>query len=135
MKKLALITGLAFLTLYSNAQNNDDKTTTYTPLSQERFNQLEDLTNQTKGYSPIRIQEATREEIITFYIQGCSDDFVNKWMSFAYKKMTLANLITEGSKQDKHFKSLLAGAQTRVNMYQFMAAMSVEQIEAVGYNI
>lgn len=138
MKKIILILGIAVIGFNGVSQEKTREAITlsqekYTPLTDERFNQIEDLANQMEDIIPIRIQNEPREDLIKFYIQSYSDGIVNTWMGFAYKKMTKFNLIKSGSKQDELFKSLLKKEQNRANMYLFMTAMTNEQIETVGY--
>lgn len=138
MKNILFIIGLSVLSLNSFAQvDNQEKTTlektTYTPLTEERFNQIEDHANELEDLIPINIQNVPREELIKFYIQSYNDRIISTWMDFAYKKMTKLNLLTKDSTQDKTFKKLMQLEQNKANMFLFMTKMTNEQIAAVGY--
>lgn len=138
MKKILLIIGLGVMSFNSFAQvnNNETKTleqTTYTPLTEERYNKIEDLANEMEILIPIRIENEPREDLIKFYIQTYNDKIVSSWMDFAYKKMTKFNLIESGSVQDDTFKSLMKKEQNRANLFLFMSAMTDNQIETVGF--
>ncbi len=138
MKKILFIIGFGVFSLNSFAQVDNKETTTlekttYTPLNEERFNQIEDLANELEVLIPIKIQNVPREELIKFYIQSYNDRIISTWMDFAYKKMTKFNLITINSIQDKTFKKLMQLEQNKANMFLFMTKMTNEQIATVGY--
>lgn len=138
MKNILFIIGLSVLSLNSFAQVDNKETTTlekmtYTPLTEERFNQIEDYANELEDLIPINIQNVPREELIKFYIQSYNDRIISTWMDFAYKKMTKLNLLTKDSTQDKTFKKLMQLEQNKANMFLFMTKMTNEQIAAVGY--
>lgn len=138
MKKIILILGISVIGFNGVAQEKTSEAITlsqekYTPLTDERFNQIEDLANQMEDLIPIRIKDVPRDELIKFYIQSYNDKIINTWMDFAYKKMTKFNLVELGSLQDKTFKTLMESEQNRANMFKFMSTMTDKQIETVGY--
>ncbi|MCT4580321.1 MAG: hypothetical protein N4A35_02805 [Flavobacteriales bacterium] len=138
MKKIIVILGIAVIGFNGIAQEKTSEVITlsqekYVPLTEERFNQIEDIANAMEDLIPIRIKDVPREELIKFYIQSYSDAIVSSWMDFAYKKMTKFDLIKVNSKQDKTFKELMHAEQNRANMFLFMSAMTDQQIETVGY--
>ena len=138
MKKIIFLASFVSIGLNYTAQTNHHEQVAvssekYTPLTEERFNQIEDLLSQQPEFIPIKIKEVPRGELIKFYISSCNDDIVSTWMDFAYKKMTKSNQVEVGSTQDKIFKRLMKLEQNRASMFQFMSSMTDEQIAAIGY--
>ncbi len=138
MKKIILLASLICLGVNYSAQNISTQPTvtsshSYTPLTEERFNQIEDLLAKQIELNPIIIKDVPRGELIKFYIKSYNDDIVSTWMDFAYKKMTKAKAIEIDSIQDKSLKEIMKLKQNRANMFKFMSAMTNEQITIVGY--
>lgn len=138
MKKIIFLVSFISVGISYSAQNTSPNQVTvsnesYIPLTEERFNQIEDLLNQKADFNPISIKDVPRNELIKFYIKSYNDEIVSTWMNFAYKKMMKAKVIEVGSTQDKSLKKIMELKQNRANMFEFMSTMTNEQITAVGY--
>lgn len=134
MKKIFFLASLITLSLNYTAQEQSAITSkTYTSLTEERFNQIEDLLSEQPELIPIKIEEVPRGELIKFYIKSYNDDIVSTWMEFALKKMKNAKVIDLESKQYKALKSYMTLERNRANMFQFMSSLTNEQITAIGF--
>jgi hypothetical protein len=138
MKKIIFTIGV-LMTVFLNgqAQNmvNEKQAAneSYVPLTEQRFNEIEDLLSKRKDDTPILIKEVPREELIKFYISFCNDYLVSEYMDNAYKRLTKANQIEIGSSQDKSLKRLMNSEQNRSNIFKFLTILNDKQIELIGY--
>ena len=119
-------------------QTNNTKITTeikddpYISISNERFNEIENLLDSCKQ-NLSNLKGCTKEELVKFYIQSYSDETINKWIDWAYKKMKSFEDSSPTEEQDVEFKKLLDLPRNKNNMLKFMMVMKTEQIQIVGY--
>ena len=97
----------------------------YISISNERFNEIENLLDSCK-WNLSNLKGCTKEELVKFYIQSYSDEIINKWIDWAYKKMKSFEDSSPTEEQDLQFKKILDLPRNKNNMLKFMMVMTNE---------